>query len=126
MAAEDIELTGLNWEGSTCWLWLLWEEFKGSGEASLRVGTVSCHHLGFSWICWHLCFAQGVSWCQDTESFLLSSLRIVCEIGDASQSKVHEARVEVCIRDCTPSYRAISPKTFTFVVSPVLGTGLSP
>lgn len=41
-------------------------------------------------------------------------------------SKVHEARVEVCIRDCTPSYRAISPKTFTFVVSPMLGTGLSP
>lgn len=62
-----------------------------------------------------------MSWCQDTESFLLSSLRIVCEIGDASQSKVHEARVEVCIRDCTPSYRAISPKTFTFVVSSVWG-----
>lgn len=54
------------------------------------------------------------------------SLRIVCEIGDASLSKVHEARVEVCIRDCSPSYRAISPKTFTFVVSPMLGTGLSP
>lgn len=72
-----------------------------------------------------LCFTWGLSWYQDTESFLLSSLRIVCEIGDATLSK-HEARVEVCIRDCTPNYRAISPKTFTFVVSPMLGTGLSP
>lgn len=64
---------------------------------------------------------QGASQCQDTESFFLASLRIVCEIGDASPSKVHEARVEVCIRDCSPSYRATSPKSFTFVVSPVLG-----
>lgn len=61
-----------------------------------------------------------------TVSFLLLSLRIVCEIGDAGMNKVHEARVEVCIRDCTPSYRAISSKTFTFVVSPMLGTGLTP
>lgn len=44
------------------------------------------------------------------------SFRIVCEIGDASPSKVHDARVEVCIQDCSPSYRATSPKSFTFVV----------
>uniref|UniRef100_A0A8B9MZV6 Plexin A1 n=1 Tax=Accipiter nisus TaxID=211598 RepID=A0A8B9MZV6_9AVES len=31
------------------------------------------------------------------------------------EGKVHEARVEVCIRDCSPSYRATSPKSFTFV-----------
>lgn len=65
--------------------------------------------------------AQGASRCRDTESSFLAFLRIVCEIGDASPSKVHEARVEVCIRDCSPSYRATSPKSFTFVVSPVLG-----
>lgn len=45
-----------------------------------------------------------------------ASPRIVCEIGDASPSKIHEARVEVCIRDCSPNYRATSPKSFTFVV----------
>lgn len=50
--------------------------------------------------------------------FFPVSFRIVCEIGDASPSKVHDARVEVCIRDCSPNYRATSPKSFTFVVSP--------
>lgn len=54
LSAKDIELTGLSWEGSTCWLWLLWEELKGFGETSLRVASVNCHHLGFSCICWHL------------------------------------------------------------------------
>uniref|UniRef100_A0A8C3Y8A4 Plexin-A1 n=1 Tax=Catharus ustulatus TaxID=91951 RepID=A0A8C3Y8A4_CATUS len=52
--------------------------------------------------------------CIPIESEYISAEQIVCEIGDASLSK-HEARVEVCIRDCTPNYRAISPKTFTFV-----------
>ena len=65
--------------------------------------------------------AQGASQCWDTEGSFPTSRRIVCEIGDASPSKVHEARVEVCIRDCSPSYRATSPKSFTFVVSPVSG-----
>lgn len=37
LSAKDIELTGLSWEGSTCWLWLLWEELKGFGETSLRL-----------------------------------------------------------------------------------------
>lgn len=64
--------------------------------------------------------AQGVFRCRGTEGFFPASFRIVCEIGDASPSKVHEARVEVCIRDCSPNYRATSPKSFTFVVSPVL------
>lgn len=63
--------------------------------------------------------AQGASRCRGTEGSFPTSLRIVCEIGDASPSKVHEARVEVCIRDCSSSYRAMSPKSFTFVVSPV-------
>ncbi|KAM6300770.1 plexin-A1 [Aegotheles albertisi] len=53
--------------------------------------------------------------CIPIESEYISAEQIVCEIGDASPSKVHEARVEVCIRDCSPSYRAISPKSFTFV-----------
>ncbi|NXX12437.1 PLXA1 protein, partial [Podargus strigoides] len=53
--------------------------------------------------------------CVPIEGEYISAEQIVCEIGDASSSKVHEARVEVCIRDCTHSYRATSPKSFTFV-----------
>jgi plexin A len=44
--------------------------------------------------------------------------RIVCEIGDASTVRAHDALVEVCVRDCSPHFRALSPKRFTFVVSP--------
>lgn len=43
--------------------------------------------------------------------------RIVCEIGDASTVRAHDALVEVCVRDCSPQFRALSPKRFTFVVS---------
>ncbi|XP_065543848.1 plexin-A1 isoform X3 [Lathamus discolor] len=57
----------------------------------------------------------GKVMCIPIESEYISAEQIVCEIGDASPSKVHEARVEVCIRDCSPSYRATSPKSFTFV-----------
>ena len=35
--------------------------------------------------------------------------RIVCEIGDASTVRAHDALVEVCVRDCSPRYRALSP-----------------
>lgn len=51
--------------------------------------------------------------------------RIVCEIGDASTVRAHDALVEVCVRDCTPQYRALSPKRFTFVVSPTQPDALS-
>lgn len=44
--------------------------------------------------------------------------RIVCEVGDASMVRAHDALVEVCVRDCSPHFRALSPKRFTFVVSP--------
>lgn len=44
--------------------------------------------------------------------------RIVCEIGDASTLRAHDALVEVCVQDCSSGYRALSPKRFTFVVSP--------
>lgn len=42
----------------------------------------------------------------------------MCEIGDASTVRAHDALVEVCVRDCSPRFRALSPKRFTFVVSP--------
>lgn len=43
--------------------------------------------------------------------------RIVCRLADATGYRVQEAQVEVCVRDCLPEYRAVSPKAFTFVVS---------
>lgn len=52
--------------------------------------------------------------------------RIVCEIGDASTVRAHDALVEVCVRDCSPRYRALSPKRFTFVVSPPSCPATSP
>lgn len=52
--------------------------------------------------------------------------RIVCEIGDASTVRAHDALVEVCVRDCSPRYRALSPKRFTFVVSPPSCPAASP
>ncbi|XP_053932349.1 plexin-A1 [Cuculus canorus] len=57
----------------------------------------------------------GKVMCIPIESEYISAEQIVCEIGDASSSKIHEARVEVCIRDCSPNYRTTSPKNFTFV-----------
>lgn len=39
----------------------------------------------------------------------------MCEIGDASTLRAHDALVEVCVRDCSLHYRALSPKRFTFV-----------
>ncbi|KAB0338299.1 hypothetical protein FD754_024682, partial [Muntiacus muntjak] len=68
--------------------------------------------------------------CIPADSMLASSSErdwIVCEIGDASTVRAHDALVEVCVRDCSPRYRALSPKRFTFVtptfyrVSPARG-----
>lgn len=52
-----------------------------------------------------------------TWTFSHSARRIVCRVADATGYRVQEAQVEVCVRDCQPEYRAISPKAFTFVVS---------
>lgn len=49
--------------------------------------------------------------------FSYSACRIVCRVADATGYRVQEAQVEVCVRDCQPEYRAVSPKAFTFVVS---------
>lgn len=40
--------------------------------------------------------------------------------------RAHDALVEVCVRDCSPRYRALSPKRFTFVVSPPSCPAASP
>ena len=37
-------------------------------------------------------------------------------MADATGHPEQKANVEVCVRDCQPEYRAISPKPFTFVV----------
>uniref|UniRef100_A0A8D0G0B2 Plexin A1 n=1 Tax=Strix occidentalis caurina TaxID=311401 RepID=A0A8D0G0B2_STROC len=98
---------------------------KLSPETGPRQGgtrlTITGENLGlkFEDVRWGVRVGKVI--CIPIESEYISAEQIVCEIGDASPSKVHEARVEVCIRNCSPSYRAVSPKSFTFVVSPVPG-----
>ncbi|XP_030313990.1 plexin-A1 [Calypte anna] len=77
--------------------------------------TITGENLGlkFEDVRWGVRVGKVV--CIPIESEYISAEQIVCEIGDASPSKVHEARVEVCIGDCSPNYRATSPKSFTFV-----------
>ncbi|XP_010141618.1 PREDICTED: plexin-A1, partial [Buceros rhinoceros silvestris] len=92
---------------------------KLSPETGPRQGgtrlTITGENLGlkFEDVRWGV--RVGKVMCIPIESEYISAEQIVCEIGDASPSKVHEARVEVCIRDCSPNYRAMSPKSFTFV-----------
>ncbi|XP_039628662.1 plexin-A1-like isoform X1 [Polypterus senegalus] len=45
----------------------------------------------------------------------VSAERIVCIIEDATGYRIQDAHVEVCVRDCSMDYRAVSQKTFTFV-----------
>ncbi|TVK90510.1 Plexin-A1 [Bagarius yarrelli] len=53
--------------------------------------------------------------CQPLEEEYISAEQIVCRVADATGYRVQEAQVEVCVRDCQPEYRAVSPKAFTFV-----------
>uniref|UniRef100_A0A8B9GVQ2 Plexin-A1 n=1 Tax=Astyanax mexicanus TaxID=7994 RepID=A0A8B9GVQ2_ASTMX len=53
--------------------------------------------------------------CIPVEEEYISAERIVCQINDATGYRVQEAQVEVCVRDCLPDYRALSPRGFTFV-----------
>uniref|UniRef100_A0A8C1NGW5 Plexin A1 n=1 Tax=Cyprinus carpio TaxID=7962 RepID=A0A8C1NGW5_CYPCA len=53
--------------------------------------------------------------CQPIEEEYISAEQIVCRLADATGYRVQEAQVEVCVRDCLPDYRAVSPKAFTFV-----------
>ncbi|XP_041080610.1 plexin-A1-like isoform X1 [Polyodon spathula] len=53
--------------------------------------------------------------CNPIESEYISAEQIVCEVGDATGYRAQEVHVEVCVRDCSQDYKAISPKPFTFV-----------
>uniref|UniRef100_A0A9J8AA29 Plexin-A1 n=1 Tax=Cyprinus carpio carpio TaxID=630221 RepID=A0A9J8AA29_CYPCA len=53
--------------------------------------------------------------CQPIEEEYISAEQIVCRLADATGYRVQDAQVEVCVRDCLPEYRAVSPKAFTFV-----------
>ncbi|XP_043934298.1 plexin-A1-like [Protopterus annectens] len=54
--------------------------------------------------------------CRPIEGEFISAEQIVCEVADATNYRPEEAFVEVCVRSCEPNYRAVSEKTFTFVV----------
>uniref|UniRef100_A0A672KNS4 Plexin A1 n=1 Tax=Sinocyclocheilus grahami TaxID=75366 RepID=A0A672KNS4_SINGR len=49
--------------------------------------------------------------CQPIEEEYISAEQIVCRLADATGYRVQEAQVEVCVRDCLPEYRAVSPKS---------------
>uniref|UniRef100_A0A7N5KF55 Plexin-A1 n=1 Tax=Ailuropoda melanoleuca TaxID=9646 RepID=A0A7N5KF55_AILME len=89
--------------------------------------TITGENLGLRFEDVRLGVRVGKVLCSPVESEYISAEQIVCEIGDASTVRAHDALVEVCVRDCSPHYRALSPKRFTFVtptfyrVSPARG-----
>uniref|UniRef100_G3TRA0 Plexin A1 n=1 Tax=Loxodonta africana TaxID=9785 RepID=G3TRA0_LOXAF len=104
---------------------------KLSPETGPRQGgtrlTITGENLGLKFEDVRLGVRVGKVLCSPVESEYVSAEQIVCEIGDASLVRGHDALVEVCVRDCSPHYRALSPKRFTFVtptfyrVSPARG-----
>lgn len=50
-------------------------------------------------------------------SYLLSSYRIVCEMGEAKPSQ-HAGFVEICVAVCRPEFMARSSQLYYFMVSP--------
>uniref|UniRef100_A0A8C0QVA5 Plexin A1 n=1 Tax=Canis lupus dingo TaxID=286419 RepID=A0A8C0QVA5_CANLU len=79
--------------------------------------TITGENLGLRFEDVRLGVRVGKVLCSPVENEYISAEQIVCEIGDASTVRAHDALVEVCVRDCSPHYRALSPKRFTFVVS---------
>uniref|UniRef100_A0AAY4ESB7 Plexin-A1 n=1 Tax=Denticeps clupeoides TaxID=299321 RepID=A0AAY4ESB7_9TELE len=53
--------------------------------------------------------------CQPIEEEYISAEQIVCRLADATGHPASQSPVEVCVRDCLPEYRAVSPKPFVFV-----------
>uniref|UniRef100_G1SK61 Plexin-A1 n=1 Tax=Oryctolagus cuniculus TaxID=9986 RepID=G1SK61_RABIT len=92
---------------------------KLSPETGPRQGgtrlTITGENLGLRFEDVRLGVRVGKVLCSPVESEYISAEQIVCEIGDASTVRSHDALVEVCVRDCSPHYRALSPKRFTFV-----------
>ncbi|NP_001088457.1 uncharacterized protein LOC495321 precursor [Xenopus laevis] len=78
--------------------------------------TITGENLGLRFEDIHIGVKVGQVVCVPIESEYISAEQIVCEINDAGRTRVHEAQVEVCVKDCSQDYRAISPKSFTFVV----------
>ncbi|MEE6502135.1 hypothetical protein FKM82_004421 [Ascaphus truei] len=77
--------------------------------------TIAGENLGLRFEDIRTSVRVGRIMCFPIESEYISAEQIVCEIGNASFIRTLEVPVEVCVRDCSPDYRAISPKTFTFV-----------
>uniref|UniRef100_A0A2K6EKL2 Plexin A1 n=1 Tax=Propithecus coquereli TaxID=379532 RepID=A0A2K6EKL2_PROCO len=92
---------------------------KLSPETGPRQGgtrlTITGENLGLRFEDVRLGVRVGKVLCSPVEAEYISAEQIVCEIGDASTVRAHDALVEVCVRDCSPPYRALSPKRFTFV-----------
>ncbi|XP_076852179.1 plexin-A1-like [Brachyhypopomus gauderio] len=92
---------------------------KLSPETGPRQGgtrlTISGENLGLQFRDIQNGVRIGKVACQPIEDEYISAEQIVCRLADATGYRVQEAQVEVCVRDCLPDYRAVSPKAFTFV-----------
>ncbi|XP_078517854.1 plexin-A1 isoform X1 [Lissotriton helveticus] len=80
--------------------------------------TIAGENLGLRFEDIRLGVRVGRVMCVPIESEYISAEQIVCEISDASGTRSQElsVSVEVCVRDCSPDYKAIAPKGFTFVM----------
>uniref|UniRef100_A0A8C9W9X7 Plexin-A1 n=1 Tax=Scleropages formosus TaxID=113540 RepID=A0A8C9W9X7_SCLFO len=93
--------------------------FKLHPETGPRQGgtrlTITGENLGLQFRDIQSGVRLGKVLCHPIEEEYIRAEQIVCQLADATGYRVQEAHVEVCVRDCQPDYRAVSPKAFTFV-----------
>ncbi|XP_075882719.1 plexin-A1-like isoform X2 [Nelusetta ayraudi] len=86
----------------------------GPRQGGTRV-TILGENLGLQFRDIQMGVRLGKVPCVPVEEEYVSAERIVCLLNDATNFRVQEAQVEVCVRDCVNDYRALSPRPFTFV-----------
>ncbi|CAF91238.1 unnamed protein product, partial [Tetraodon nigroviridis] len=86
----------------------------GPRQGGTRV-TILGENLGLQFRDIQMGVRVGKIPCMPVEEEYVSAERIVCLLNDATNYRVQEAHVEVCVKDCINDYRALSPRPFTFV-----------
>uniref|UniRef100_A0A8C2WEC3 Plexin-A1 n=1 Tax=Cyclopterus lumpus TaxID=8103 RepID=A0A8C2WEC3_CYCLU len=86
----------------------------GPRQGGTRV-TILGENLGLQFRDIQMGVRLGKVPCVPIEEEYVSAEKIVCLLNDATNYRVQEAQVEVCVRDCVNDYRALSPRPFTFV-----------
>ncbi|KAJ8260045.1 hypothetical protein GJAV_G00176440 [Gymnothorax javanicus] len=78
--------------------------------------TITGENLGLQFSDIQARVRLGKVFCHPIEEEYISAEQIVCQLADATGYRVQEAKVEVCVQQsCDSDYRAVSPKSFTFV-----------